>query len=216
MQRMWKRCTKSKNEAIKNFLIIHQFYNGDLNKSFLLLRKGVYPYEDMGSWEKFNETSIPPKEAFYREVNLENITDKDYAHVQKVWEVFKIKNHGECHDLYVQCDTLLLPDVFENFRDKCIEIYRLDPAHFLTAPGLVWQACLKETRVELDLLADIDILLMVENGIRGGLCQTAHRYAKANNKYMDNYHKNVESSCLVYLDANSLYGWTMSIHTNYL
>ena len=124
-------------------------------------------------------------------------------------EIFKIKNCGEYNDLYVQCDTLLLADVFENFKDKCIKIYRLDPAYFLTAPGLAWQACLKETRVELELLTDIDMLLMVENGIRGGICQATRRYAKANNKYMDNYDKNIESSYLVYLDADNLYGWAI-------
>ena len=131
-------------------------------------------------------------------------------HSQKVWEVFEIKNLDEYHDLYVQCDTLLLAGVFENFRDKCIEIYELDPAHFLSAPGLAWQACLKKTKVELELLTDIDMLLMVEKGTRGGICQAIHRYAKANNKYMKNYDKNIESSYLMYLDANSLYGWAMS------
>ena len=131
-------------------------------------------------------------------------------HSQKVWEVFEIKNLDEYHDLYVQCDTLLLAGVFENFRDKCIEIYELDPAHFLSAPGLAWQVCLKKTKVELELLTDIDMLLMVEKGTRGGICQAIHRYAKANNKYMKNYDKNIESSYLMYLDANSLYGWAMS------
>ena len=86
--------------------------------------------------------------------------------------------------MYVQSDTLLLADVFENFRNKCIEIYELDPAHFLSAPGLAWQACLKKTEVKLELLTDIDMLLMVEKGIRGGICHAIHRYAKANNKYM--------------------------------
>ena len=124
------------NEAIKNFPNLHKFCNGDLNNFLLLLRKGVYPYEDMDSWEKFDETTIPPKEAFQSKLNLENITNKDYAHVQKVWEVFKMKNRGEYHDLYVQCDTLLLADVFENFRNKCIETYALDSAHFLTATRL--------------------------------------------------------------------------------
>ena len=176
----------------------------------MLLRKGVYPYEYMDSWERFDETSLPDKEAFYSKLNLENITDKDYEHVQKVWEVFEIKNVGEYHDLYVQSNTLLLADVFENFRDKCIEIYGLDPAHFLSAPRLAWQACLKKTRVNLELLADIDMLLMVEKGIRGGIFQATHRYARANNKYMNDYDKNFESSYLVFLDANNLYGWAMS------
>ena len=112
--------------------------------------------------------------------------------------------------MYVQCDTFLLADVFENFRNKCIEIYELDPAHFLSAPGLAWQACLKKTKVELELLTDIDMLLMVEKGTRGEICQAIHRYAKVNNKYMKNYDKNNESSNIEYLDANNLYGWAMS------
>ena len=134
-----KICAKSKDGLIKKFPRTYQFCNGDLNKFVLLLRKGVYSYEYMDSWERFDETSLPDKEAFYSELNLEDITDKDYEHAQKVWEVFRIKNLGEYHDLYVQCDTLLLADVFENFRDKCIEICRLHPAHFLSAPRLTWQ-----------------------------------------------------------------------------
>ena len=113
------------------------------------------------------------------------------------------------HDLYVQCNTLFLADVFENFREKCIEIYGLDPAHFLSAPGLAWQACLKETGIKLELLTDNDMLLMVEKGIRGRICQAIHRYAKANNKYVNNYDKSIISSYLMYLDANNFYGWTM-------
>ena len=144
---------------------------------FFLLRKGVYRYECMYSWERFNETSLPNKKAFYSELNLEFITDKDYAHAQKVWEVFKIKNFGEYHNLYVQCDTLLFPDVFQNFRDKCTEIYELGRAHFLPAPGLAWQACLKKARPKLELLADYNMLLTVEEGIRGGICQAIYRYA---------------------------------------
>ena len=104
----------------------------------------------------------------------------------------------------------MLADVFENFRDKCIEIYGLDPAHFLSAPGLAWQACLKKTKVELELLTDIDMLLMVEKGTRGRICQAIHRYAKANNKYMKNYDKNIESSYIEYLDANNFYGRAVS------
>ena len=167
----------------------------------MLLRKGVYPYEYMDSWERFDETSLPDKEAFYSELNLEDITDKDYEHAQKVWKVFGIKNLGEYHDLYVQSDTLLLADVFENFRNKCLEIYELDPIYFVSAPGLAWQACLKKTGVKLELITDYDMILMIEKGIRGGICQATHRYAKENNKYMKNYDKNIESLYLIYLDA---------------
>ena len=145
----------------------------------------------MDSWKRFKEESLPDKESFYSELNNEHITDEDYAHAQKVWDTFKIKNLGEYHDLYVQSDTSLLADVFENFRNKCIEIYELDPAHFLSAPGLAWQACLKKTGVKLELLTDNDMLTMVEN-IRGRMCNAVYRHAKAN-KYMKNYHKNTES-----------------------
>ena len=90
----------------------------------------------MDSWERFNETSLPDKKSFYSKLNLEDITDKNYVHAQKVFEEFKLKNLGDYHDLYVQSDTLLLADVFKNFRNKCIEIYELDPAHFVSAPVL--------------------------------------------------------------------------------
>ena len=111
----------------------------------------------------------------YSKLNLENITDKDYEHVKKVWKAFKIKNLGEYHDLYVRYDTFLLADVVENFRNEYIEIYRLDPAHFLSAQGLAWQTCLKKTKVKLELLTDISMLLMVEKGTRGGICQAIYR-----------------------------------------
>ena len=157
-----KSYSKVVNESIKNFPTLCKFCNVDLNKFFLLLRKGIYLYKYMDSWERFDENIIPPKEAFYSQLDLENITDKDYEYVKKVWEAFEIKNLGEYHDSYVRCDTFLLADVFENFRNKCIEIYKLDPAHFCSALGLAWQACLKKTKVELGLLTDIAMLLMVE------------------------------------------------------
>ena len=117
-----------------------------------------------------------------------------------------MKSSGDYHDLCVQSDTLFVADVFENFRDKCIEMYKLDPVHFLSAPGLAWQAWLKKIEVELELLTDIDILLMVEKGIREGIYQAIYRYAKANNKYMNYYGKIKITSYLMYLDANTLGG----------
>ena len=175
-----------------------------------MLRKGVYPYEYMDSWERFNETSLRSKEDFYSNLNMENIDDIDYRHGNNVFRRFELENLGQYHDLYVQSDTLLLANAFENFRDICIKECELDPAHILSLPGLVWQACLKNTNMELELLTDYDMLLMVEEGIRGGICHSIHRYAKANNKYMKNYNNNEESSCIQYLDANNLYGWAMS------
>ena len=109
---------------------------GDLNKFFLMLGKGYYPYEDAENWEKFHKTTIPPKEAFYSKPNLEGISNADYAHFQKVWEVFETKNFGEYHNLYAQGGTLLLADVYENFRNMCLNEYGIDPANFLTAAGL--------------------------------------------------------------------------------
>ena len=133
---------KSVNDLIEKFPRTYKFCNGNLNKFVLLLRKGVYPYEYMDSWERFNETSLPDKKYFYSELNLV-ISDKDYLHAQKWFEEF-CTDISDYHDLYVQTDTLLLADVFEKFRDICIEIHGLDPSHFLSAPGLAWQACLKK------------------------------------------------------------------------
>ena len=197
------------NELIKKFPNTYQLSNNDHNKFELLLRKGVYPYEYMDSWKRFKEKSLPDKESFYSELNKEGITDENYAHAQKVWDALNIKNLGEYHDLYVRSDTTLLADVFESFRDKCLEIYERGPAHFLSAPGLAWQACLKKTQVKLELLTDNDMLLMFEEGIRGGMCQATHRYSKTNNKYMRDHDKNKESSYIEYLDANNLYRWAM-------
>ena len=170
----------------------------------MLLREGVYPDEYMESSEKIDETD------FYSNLNLENISDEDYVHAQKIWDVFEINDLGEYHDLYVQSDTLLLAYVYESFRNMCLEKYQLDPIYFVSAPGLAWQASLKTTGVKLELLTDIDMLLMVEKVTRGGICQATHRYAKANNKYMKNFNKNIESSYIQYLYANNLYGWVTS------
>ena len=201
---------KFSKELIKKLKNTYSFCNNDLKKFILLLRKGIYRYEYMDSWEKFNETSLPIKEDFYSHLNMEDIEDIDYRHGNNVFKSFKLENLGDYHDLYVKSDTLLLADVFENFRDMCIKEYELDPAHFVSLPGLAWQACLKKTNIELELLTDYDMLLMVEKGIRGGICHSIHRYAKANNKYMQNYNNNEESSYIQYLDANNLYGWAMS------
>ena len=127
-------------------------------------------------------------------------------HPKRVCKDFEIKNLREYHNLYVQNDTLLLADVFQNFRNMGLKIYELDPPKFLSAPGLAWQAALKKTKVKLDLLTDIDMLLMVKKVIRGGICHSIYRYVKANNKYKKDYDKNKESPYLQYWDVNELYG----------
>ena len=206
-QRYKKKFNKELN---KRFASTYSSCNNDLNKFIILLRKGVYPYEYMDNWERFNETSLPRKESFYSNLNMKDSDDIDYRHGNNVFNKFKLNNLGDYHDLYVQSDTLLLAGVFENFRDICLKEYELDPAHFLSLPGLAWQECLKKTNIELELLTDYDMLLMAGEGIRGGICHSIHRYAKANNKYMKNYNNNEESSYMQYLVANNLYCWAMS------
>ena len=155
---------KFNKDLIKKFKNIYSFCNNDPNKFILLLRKGVYPYEYMDSWERFNETSLPSKEDFYSNLKTENIDDIDYRHGNNVFKRFKLENLGDYHDLYVKSETLLLADVFENFRDMCIKVYELDPAHFV---------CYQDkTNIELELLANYDMLLIVEEGIRGGICHS--------------------------------------------
>ena len=122
----------------------YEFCNKDISKFILLLRKGIYPYEYMDKWERFDETSLPDKEAFYSSLNMENITDIDYRNANRVFKKFKLKNVSDYHNFHVQSDILLFADVFESFRNMCIKIYELDPVHFLSALGLAWKACFKK------------------------------------------------------------------------
>ena len=176
----------------------------------LLTRKGVYPYDYVSSMEKLSETQLPSKDSFYSKLNDEEINDDDYQHAINVWNTFKCKTIRDYHNIYLKSDVLLLSDVFENFRKTCLKHYNLDPAHYYTSPGLAWDACLKETGQELQLLNDYDMLMMFEKGIRGGISHISKRYTEANNKYMKNYNPNKETSYIQYLDANNLYGWAMS------
>ena len=178
----------------------------------LLTKKGIYLYEYMSSWDKFEESQLPPIEAFYSNLNMSNVSEGDYEHIQRVWKEFRICNLGEYHDLYLRTDVVLLANVFEAFRDTCLEHYSLDPAHFYTSPGLAWKTYLKHTGIRLELLTDPDMLLMFEPGIRGGITQAVHRYASANNPYMgmDKFDPDESTSYLQYLDVNNLYGWAMS------
>lgn len=117
---------------------------------------------------------------------------------------------GEYHDLYLKSDILLLADVFENFRKTCMQYYKLDPCHYFTSPGLSWDAMLKMTNIELELMTDVDMFQFIEKGMRGGISYIAHIYGKANNKDMSDYNPNEPSKHIMYLDANNLYGWAMS------
>ena len=184
----------------------HQYKGKKLD---LMARKGVYPYDYMDSFDKFN-TGLPSKEDFYSTLNDELITDDEYKHAQAVWETFNLKNMGEYHDLYLKTDVLLLADVFENFRRTCLEYYKLDPCHYFTSPGLSWDAMLKMTDIKLELMTDVDKYQFIEKGLRGGISYIANRYGKANNRYMKEYDEKAPSKYIMYLDANNLYGWAMS------
>jgi hypothetical protein len=199
----------SKNLEDKLCKELAEFYSGE---QFQLIRKkGVYPYEHMDSIQRLAETELPSKQAFYSKLNNTDISDEDYDHAKKVWDVFKCKTMREYHDLYNKSDVLILADILENFRDVCMEHYKLDPAWYFTSPGLAWDAALKLTRVELELITDYDMLLMIKQGIRGGVSTIANRFAHANNKYMGESFDSTKPSIFIpYLDANALYAWAMS------
>ena len=201
-------------EALVNNLSEDDFKN--LEKYFipeeikLLKQKGFYPYEYMDNIEKLKDTKPPPQKAFYSKLTGKGINNYNYNHVLNVWKTCKIKKLKEYHEVYNKTDVLLLADVFEKFRDLCLMNYGLDPAHYYTAPGLAWDAMLKMTKINLELLSDVDKLLMIEKGIRGGISIISNRYGKANNKYMKDFYEKELSKYLMYLDANNLYGWAMS------
>ena len=181
----------------------------------LMSKKGVYPYDFMDSMEKFEIKELLKIEEFYSKFNEEHISEKDYNHAKEVWNAFRIKNMGEYHDLYLQSDVLLLTDVFENFRNTCMQYYGLDPCHYFTSPGLSWDAMLKMTKVKLELMKNINMYQFIEKGMRGGVSYITNRYGKANNKYMEGYNEKKPSKYIMYLDANSLYGWAMSQYLPY-
>ena len=165
----------------------------------------------MDNWDKFKEIVLPPKEAFYSKLAMAGVSEEDYEHARRVWSEFGINNLGEYHDLYLCTNVILLANIFEAFRKVCLDNYGLDPAHFYMAPGLTWKTCLRKTRIRLELLLDPDMLLMFERGIRGGITQSVHIWAKDNNPYMGSeYTLHEPTRYLQYLDANNLYGWAMS------
>ena len=199
----------SLTDNLEEFPILSKSFRG--RKLDLLKRKGVYPYEYMDCSSKLDDEELPPIDKFYSRLSEEGISEEDYEHAQTVWKEFDMKSMRMYHDLYLKTDVFLLADVFENFRNVCLENYKLDPAWYYTSPGLAWDAALKMTEVELELLTDPDMLLMFERGIRGGTSMISQRYSKANNPYMgEDYDPNSPTKYITYLDANNLYGWAMS------
>ena len=190
--------------------IVRSEFSHLFNAAFdLLTRKGVFPYEYVDFLAKLDEKKLPSREDFYSLLNDSNVSDEDYKHAKTVRREFNLESLGEYSDLYLKTDVLLLADIFENFRDNCIKAYGLDPAHYYTTPAFTWDAMLKFTKIEMELLTDLEKHLFIERGVRGGVSQCCNRYARANNKYMSDYNPNEESRYLIYYDVNNLYGWAM-------
>ena len=206
---LWRKDIKL-SELVKNFPNTFNLCRGGVEKFPLLLRKGVYPYEYMKNISQFDEKELTTIDNFYNKLNSSGISTKDYSHAKKVLQFFKIKDMGEYHDLYVRFDVAQLSDVFENFRSLCLKIYELDPSYFVSTPGLAFEAMVKCTKVKLELLTDIEMVLMVEKVICGGLTQVVKRHAVANHRYLPGYDASKKSVFLQYLDANNLYGYAMS------
>ena len=198
-----------KSSGAENFIHLNREFDSPVARE-LLTKKGSYPYDYMNSFERFEETQLPPQAAFYSKLKEQELSDEDYEHAMAIWSSFGLRSMGQYHDLYLKTDVVLLSDVFENFRSTCLSNYELDPAHYFTAPGLSWDACLKKSGVKLELLTDPDMHMMFEKGIRGGISTITHRHAKANNKYLSSYDPAKESSYIIYLDANNLYGFSMT------
>jgi hypothetical protein len=183
-----------------------------------MLQKGIYPYDYINSYNRFNESELPSIDKFYSKLTNEGCDEKDYKHAKLIWEHFNCKTLLDYHNLYLIGDVLLLADVWENFKEVCYKIYGLDPSYYLTSPSLSWDSFLKHKhdisngQFQIELITNMEIYLFVEDSIRGGLSQISKRYAKANNKYMSNYNEKEIDEYILYLDANNLYGYAMSEH----
>ncbi|GBN83506.1 hypothetical protein AVEN_266027-1 [Araneus ventricosus] len=162
--------TASLHDLISNlpkdkFSIMREHFNP--NHVDALLRKGVYPYEYMDDFSKFDETKLPAREHFFSSLSGELVSEDEYAFANEVWQTLQLKTLGDYHDVYLIADVLLLGDVFQNFRSLCLEFYQIDPCHLLTAPGLAWQSFLKMSKVKLELIQDPNMYLFLEQEIRG-------------------------------------------------
>ena len=194
----------AKNWSDNNFKYLSEEFSGEFLK--LVKQKGVYPYEDMDSFNKFSENKLPDRCKFFSSLKDKNICVKDCLKANNICNVFKIDTVGDYHGIYLKTDVLLLADVLEKFIKHCLNYYGLDPCHYFSSPRLSWDAMLKMTRIKLDLISEIDMYLFIEKGMRGGISYIAKRHSKSNNKYMECYDSNKESKYITYLDANNLNG----------
>lgn len=178
----------------------------------LIIQKGFFPYEWFDNVQKLSYVGLPPQSAFYSKLSGKDISDEDYAHAQKVYTQLGCKSFRDYHDLYLACDVFLLADCFEYFRELCLQHFQLDPAHYFTNPGMFWDAALMKSKVKLELLTEIDMVLMFEKQARGGISMISQRHAAANNPLLESYDPSKPESYIMYVDANNLYGWAMSKH----
>ena len=213
-----------KNLSDEHFRYLLEEFGFDNLK--LLKQKGDYPYEYMNSFKRFAEDKLPARKYYFDstkkgkidhdgKISHGYISIEDYLVCEKIWNKFKIKNMANYHDHYLKKDVLLLADVFEKFISICLKYYELDPCHYFSSPGLSWDAILKMTDIELEKVSDIDKYLFIEKGTKGGVSYIAKRYAKANNKYMNDYDLEKLSTFITYLDKNNLYGWSMCEYLPY-
>ena len=175
----------------------------------LLLRKQVFPYNYLDSWERLEERGLPSRDKFYSDLTEEHISQSDYEHAQTMWNTAQMQTLGDMCEFYVMTDTLLLACVFENFRTLCLQYYGLDPLHYVSLPGLTFDACLKFTGAKLELFTSPEPYLFLEAGMRGGISMISHRYAKANNPITEGYNPDMQNSYIVYYDVNGLYSWAL-------
>ena len=210
-----KLAKELKTESVTSFKSLQSYvtstWGGDTNKLELLLRKGVFPYTWLDRAAKLEATSIPAQQHFYNDLSEEPCSDEDYRHAHNVWRTFNMKTFLDYTDLYVKTDVLLLVDVFNRYREECLQSYGLDSIHYFTCPGLTFDAGLKYTNVRLELLTNVDQYMFCEGAIRGGVSTIVHRHSEANNKYIpETYDPQRPDRFLIYLDANNLYGMCMS------
>ena len=172
----------------EDFKLTHRHTVDDEEKVRLLTKKGIYPYDYIDSFDRFNETDLPSKDKFFSRLRKSGITEKEYLRAKLIWNKFNCKNLGEYSDLYCLSDTLILADCFEKFRKFFINNHKIDPCHSYSTPGLTWEVGLKFTGVNLELLTDYDMYLMFEQGRRGGFSGVlGSRKVIANNKFLSNY-----------------------------
>ncbi len=184
---------------------IHTRRHTPNDKVDLMIRKGTFCYDFWDDPEKGKVTQLPPREQFYSRLTEEDISEQDYDHARHVWNAFQCNNLAEYHDIYLRNDVLVLADVFESFRKMCITHYKLDAAHYFSSPGLAWDAMLKMTGVELELMCDIEQHTLIEKAVRGGISVISRKHAIANNPYIpDKYDPTEPNSYIMYLDMNKL------------